>query len=205
MPLRTEHPLPARHGRALRLACGEAVELVNLHGTQVADCWAFATDNPLEYMAMDQTRSVNSTIRPSRGMAFVSNHRRPMLTLEEDTSPGIHDTLLCACNEAIYREHGCVPGHRSCEQNLHEALAGFDVRLPFTPAPFNVFMNVPVSAEGKIDRLPPASKPGDLIRLRALMDVIVAFSACPQDVTPVNGAACTPTDMMLVHLAAWGS
>lgn len=202
MPLRTEHLLPARYGRALRLARGEAVELVNLHGTQVADCWAFAADNPLEYMAMDQTRSVNSTIRPFRGMAFVSNHRRPMLALEGDTSPGIHDTLLCACNEAIYREHGCAPGHRSCEQNLHEALAAHDVHLPFTPAPFNVFMNVPVSADGKIDRLPPASSPGDLIRLRALMDVIVAFSACPQDVTPINGAARTPTDMLLVHLAA---
>lgn len=197
----TRHLLPARHGLALRLASGEAVELVNLHGTQVADCWAVAAADTLEVMAMDQTRSVNSTIRPYRGMRFVSNRRRPMLALEEDTSPGVHDTLLCACNEAIYREHGCAPGHRSCEQNLHEALAALDIRLPFTPAPFNAFMNVPVSAAGTIDRVPPASQPGDLIRLRALMDLVVVFSACPQDVTPINGADCTPRDMMLVHLA----
>ena len=201
MSTRTEHLLSARHGRALRLARGDAVELVNLHGTQVADCWAVAAADPFEHMAMDQTRSVNSTIRPFRGMHFVSNRRRPMLALEEDTSPGIHDTLLCACNEAIYRELGCWPGHRSCEQNLQEALAALDIHLPFTPAPCNIFMNVPVSTEGVIDRVPPASKPGDLIRLRALMDLIVAFSACPQDVTPINGAHRTPMDMMLVHLA----
>lgn len=202
MPTRTEIPLPARHGRALRLAAGEAVELVNLHGTQVADCWAFAASDPFEFMAMDQTRSVASTIRPYRGMQFVSCRRRPMLTLEADTSPGLHDTLLCACNEAIYREHRCAPGHRSCEQNLHEALAALGIALPFTPAPFNVFMNVPVSDDGAIDRVPPVSRPGDLIRLRAEMDIVVAFSACPQDVTPVNGAQRTPMDMMLVHYRA---
>ncbi len=205
MSLRTEIPLPARHGRALRLACGDAVELVNLHGTQVADCWAVSAADPLEHMAMDQTRSVNSTIRPFRGMRFVSNRRRPMLALEEDTSPGLHDTLLCACNEAIYRELGCDPGHRSCEANLHEALASLGIRLPFTPAPFNVFMNVPLSADGAIERVPPASRPGDHVRLRALMDVVVAFSACPQDVTPINGAQRTPTDMLLVHVADDGA
>jgi hypothetical protein len=30
--------------------------------------------------------------------------------------------------------------------------------------------------------------------MRAEMDLIVAFSACPQDLVPVNGADCVPTD-----------
>ena len=202
MPTRTEHHLPARHGRALHLAEGEAVELVNLHGTQVADCWAFAAADPLEHMAMDQTRSAASTIRPVVGTRFVSNRRRPMLALEADTSPGVHDTLLCACNPVIYAELGCPPGHRSCEENLHEALAELDLAVPFTPAPFNAFMNVGVSPEGAIARAPPVSRPGDLVRFRALMDLVFVVSACPQDVTPINGAQRTPTDLVLIHLGA---
>lgn len=199
--MRTEI-LPARYGRAMRLSAGQSVEVVNLHGSQVVDSWAFAAADPAEYLAMDQTRSVNSTIFVRQDMRLISNRRRAMLLLAEDTSPGIHDTLLCACNAAIYRELGCAPGHRSCEQNLHEALAAIGISVPFTPAPFNLFMNVPVAADGTLDRIPPQSRPGDRVRLQAEMDLVVVFSACPQDVTPINGAARMPTDIELRVLSA---
>lgn len=186
--------IPARHGAAVRLSRGDLLEVVNTHGSQVLDTWAFARDDPGEFMAMDQTRSVNSSIFVRRGMVLVSDRRRPMLTLVEDSSPGIHDTLLCACNPAIYEELGCPPEHRSCVQNLHEALAGAGLEVPFSPPPFNLFMNVPVAADGTLERVPPASRPGDRVVLRAEMDLLVVFSACPQDVTPINGAAREPTD-----------
>ena len=32
------------------------------------------------------------------GDALVTNRRRPILTLVEDTSPGLHDTLIAACD-----------------------------------------------------------------------------------------------------------
>jgi uncharacterized protein YcgI (DUF1989 family) len=199
--MRTEI-LPARYGRAMRLSAGQSVEIVNLQGSQVVDSWAFAADDPSEYLAMDQTHSVNSTIFIRQGMRLISNRRRAMLLLAEDTSPGIHDTLLCACNSAIYRELGCAPDHRSCEQNLHEALATISMSVPFTPAPFNLFMNVPVTADGALDRVPPQSRPGDRVRLQAQMDLVAVFSACPQDVTPINGAARMPTDIELRLLSA---
>jgi uncharacterized protein len=185
----------AGFGRAIRVARGQAAEIVNLHGTQVIDTWALVADSPLEVMAMDQTRSVNSSIFVRPGMTFVSDRRRAMLTLEADSSPGLHDTLLCACNPAIYAELGCEPGHRSCAQNLHEALVSLDMALPFTPAPLNLFMNVPVAADGTLDRLPPTSRPGDKVVLRAHLDLVLVLSACPQDVTPINGAARTPRDV----------
>ena len=112
----------------------------------------------------------------------------------EDTSPGIHDTLLCACNQEIYRELGCDESHRSCESNLHEALSTVGIEVPTTPAPLNLFMNVRVAPDGAIDRRPPQSRPGDRVRLRADMHVVVVFSACPQDITPINGAECIPRD-----------
>lgn len=54
--------VPARHGRAVALAAGQILEVINTHGTQVVDTWAFAAGDPAEFMSMAHTRSVNSRI-----------------------------------------------------------------------------------------------------------------------------------------------
>lgn len=186
--------IPARQGRAVRLASQSRIEVINTSGSQVLDTWAFAADTMNEHLSMEHTRSVNSRWSVGSGMVFVSNRRRPMLTLIEDTSPGIHDTLLCACSPEIYRELGCTGWHASCEENLHAALREVGFAATFTPGPLNLFMNVPVSPAGALDRLPPTSRPGDRVVLRSEMDLWLVLSACPQDMTPINGALRTPTD-----------
>lgn len=191
------HILPARQGAAHVLKAGEHTLVRNPHGNQVVDTWALALTDAEEYSAMEHTRSVNSNIFVDQGHKVVSIHRRPMLTLVEDTSPGRHDTLLCPCNSAIYRELGCTTPHRSCTDNFHEAIASHGLRLAFTPASLNLFMNIPVAADGSVDRLPPASRPGDHVVLRAEMDLLLVLSACPQDITPINGADHTPSDIEL--------
>lgn len=196
--------IPARHGVAIGLARGAALVIVNTHGSQVLDTWAFNRADLAEHMSMEHTRSRLSRLSPRVGDELFTSRRRPILTLVEDTSPGIHDTLLCACNAAIYRELGCADDHRSCEANLHEALGALGHRVPFTPGPLNLFMNVPVTDNGGLDRVPPRSRPGDRVRLRAEMDAIVVLSACPQDVTPINGAQCTPRDAHYALLADEG-
>jgi len=190
----------ARHGRALRVRRGQCVKVINPFGTQVVDTWAFVAGDPFEHLSMDHTRSVNSNIFAGLGTVLVTNQRRPILTIVEDTSPGRHDTLLCPCNAAIYKELGCQGYHRSCTDNLHEALGEVSIKLPFTPASLNVFMNVPVLPDGSVDRVPPASKPNGHVLFRAELDQIVVFSACPQDVTPINGAERTPQD---IHIEIW--
>ena len=187
--------VPARYGVLISLGAGQNLSVINTHGTQVVDSWAFSQADTVEFMSMAQSRSINSRLWPQPGQAFVSDRRRAMLRLVQDTSPGDHDTLLCACNSAIYRELGCPPTHRSCEDNLHEALASAGLALPFTPAPLNLFMNVGVGADGCVLRGPPSSRPGDRVVLRAEMDLHVVLSACPQDVTPINGDERTPRDV----------
>ena len=191
--------IPARHGKAALLRRGQRVRVINRHGSQVVDTWAFADPQPdaarPEFLSMAHTRSRNSKVYPGVGDVLFSDRRRPMLTWLEDSSPGRHDTLLPACNPAIYAEHGCPPDHRSCAENLREALAELGVTpLPFTPDPLNLFMNIPLTPDGAVDRQPPVSRPGDHVLLRAEMDLVIAFSACPQDVTPINGPGCTPMD-----------
>jgi hypothetical protein len=65
---------------------------------------------------------------------------------------------------------------------------------PETPAPLNLFMNIPVLDGNRVEVRPPVSTPGSYVTLRAEMNCIVAFSACPQDMLPVNGLAMCPTE-----------
>ena len=186
--------IPAARGMAARVSAGQQVKVVNSHGTQVLDTWAFNAADLTEHMSMAHTRSFNSSIYPAVGTVLVTSRRRPILALLEDTSPGLHDTLLCACNLEIYQELGVEDYHRNCQDNLHEALAALGLSVTDTPNPLNLFMNTPVVEGGAIDRRPPASKPGDYVLLRVEMDLVIAFSSCPQDITPINGPELTPRD-----------
>jgi len=63
------------------------------------------------------------------------------------------------------------------------------------PSPLNLFMNIPWNAEGALDfAAPPRPVPGSYVRLRAEMDLVMAFSACPQDILPINGKAGKPVE-----------
>ncbi len=187
----------ARHGKALSVERGASVKVINTHGSQVVDTWAFTLTEPRQYSSMDHTRSVNSNIFANRGTMIVSDRREPMLLIAEDSSPGRHDTLLCPCNGPVYRELGCSGYHRSCSDNLHEALSEFGIALPFTPASLNLFMNVPVADDGRVTREPPSARPGDHVVLTAQCDLLLVLSACPQDLTPINGVGRTPCDVLI--------
>jgi hypothetical protein len=56
-------------------------------------------------------------------------------------------------------------------------------------------MNVPVAADGSFKILPPVSKAGDTVTFTAEMDCLIALSACPVDMLPLNGPDCKPQDI----------
>ncbi len=185
--------IPALRGVATRLSAGQSVRVVNTFGQQVVDTWAFAAADLSEFMSMEHTRIFIGRIIPQIGDPLVTNHRRPILTLTEDTSGGIHDTLVAACDRWRYELLGAVGYHDNCTDNLAAALGALALVPPETPSPLNLFMNIPVVDGNRIAVLPPVSTPGSYVTLRAELDCIVAFSACPQDMVPINGAAMKPT------------
>ncbi len=178
-------------GTAVRLAAGDAVRLVNTHGSQVVDAWAVAGEDPSEYLSVEHTRRMNGRLYPKVGDAFWSNRRNEMLRLEEDSFPGTHDTLVACCDGWLYAHYGCAPGHANCRDNYLDALRAVGVAAPCVPNPVNLWMNVPVAGNA-ISLTAPLSRPGDHVVLRAEIGLYVVFSACPMDVTPVNGEDRAP-------------
>ena len=187
--------VPARRGRAVRLAKGQAIQIINTHGQQVVDTWCFNADDMAEFMSMEHMHASLQGIFPAKGDALVTNRRRPIVILEEDTSPGRHDTVIAACDVHRYALLGCREYHDNCTDNLHAALNALGLRAPDCPSPLNLWMNIPVDSDGRITWGEPLCKAGDFVTLRASMDCVVVMSTCPQDMIPINGADCVPTEV----------
>lgn len=178
--------VPARRGRACRLNRGQAIKIINTHGHQVVDTWAFNAEDLREFLSNEHTRPTIGTIFPTKGHHLYTNRRRPILFFEEDTSPGIHDTLIAACDDYRYGLLGCTDYHDNCTDNLLAAMRRIGLDAPEVPSPLNLWMNIPIGADGRTSWGEPLSGPGDFVVLRAEMDCVIALSACPQDILPIN-------------------
>lgn len=167
-----------RSGTAFTLERGQVLRVIDPEGTQVSDLLAFAADDVRETLSNGRTFDYEETLRMGAGNRLWSNRSQIMLSIVEDTV-GTHDFLLTPCSEATFRHfYPEQPVHRGCFGNLAEALAPFGIEPDQIPCAFNVFMNVPVTPDGKLRVDPPVSKPGDYIRLRAEMDLIIGLTAC---------------------------
>ncbi len=178
--------IPGGESAAIALAAGQAVKLVNTHGTQTVDTWCLSAADPLEYLSVEHTRRMLSRLFPQEGDSLYSNWRRPLLQLERDSSRSRHDMLLACCDSWLYAFYGCPPGHRNCRDNYFEALERLQLRPDTIPNPINFWMNVAVEGNEHIALREPVCRPGDYLVLRALLDCYLIFSACPMDITPVN-------------------
>ncbi|MBB6425354.1 DUF1989 domain-containing protein [Sphingopyxis sp. JAI128] len=167
-----------RSGAAFKLAKGATLCVIDPEGGQVSDLLAFSSADPGEVISNGRTFDYEETIRLTIGNRLWSNRSNPLLEIVDD-SCGVHDFLLTPCSEATFRHfYADKPVHRGCFGNLVEALAPYGINADTIPVAFNLFMNVPVDGEGKIRVLPPTTKAGDLIRLRALTDLIIGLTAC---------------------------
>lgn len=189
-------------GKAFRLVIGEQVRIGLAEGPQVADMFAFALPDLTEILSTEHTRSCVERLTPLPGEAFHSNRRQPMLALTADTSPGTHDLLLSACDQARYTLLGHPAPHRNCVQNLVEALGELSLVAPEIPSPVNLFEKVVIGRDGALMIEPPPAARGQSVTLQALMDLVLVISACPMDIVLTNGADRRPKAIFVERFAA---
>ncbi len=115
-------PIPARSGKAARVRANQVVKVINTHGDQVVDFWAFSARDSREFMSMEHTRPTIKKLTPIPGDSMVTNRRRPILEVVKDTTPGVHDTTVAACSPERYKQLGVKGYHQSCQENLYLAL-----------------------------------------------------------------------------------
>lgn len=187
--------LPARKAAAVNIRAGQYLKLVNTYGKQVVDFWAFNPKDGHDFLSMVHTRTILLSIALRKNDKLYSTKRKPILTLVEDTTRGVHDMIWSACDTERYKMLGAVGYHDNCTDNMHNALKAFPeigIADDWVPDPLNLFMNIPVDHYGGLDVKPPTSEKGQFVVFRAETDLVIVMSACPQDMAPVNDGM--PTD-----------
>ncbi len=184
--------LAPQSGTAFHLARGETLRIVDPLGEQVADFVAFRRDQLSDALSSGRSLDYASTIYLTAGHRLYSAASVPLLTIVRD-DVGRHDFLLTPCSADTFRIiYGNDEPHPSCFSNLAQALGPFGVPPAAIPTTFNAFMNVTVAPDGALAVLPPLSRAGDTIELRAETDLLVGLTACSAEMS--NNYAFKPID-----------
>ena len=184
----------ARRGSVFEVSEGSRFQIQDQGGKQTAVLVAFKKDDHSEWASTAHTIEGLGSVMLRLNAHIVSNRRNWMMRLEEDTV-GRHDMIMPACDGRRYLDYYGLPDHPNCRDNLATALAEYHIPYDRVPNPFNFFMHNAILGKGEVEVREPLSEPGDFVVLRALTDLIVAVSACPNDRSPQNGR--TPTDLLV--------
>jgi uncharacterized protein len=195
MTVLRELHLEPQTGAGLIVKRGQRLEIIDPCGEQVSDLVSFSESDPGEWLSSGRTIDYANTIYVTTGHILYSNRSRPMWTIVEDTV-GRHDFLLTPCSAEMFALLYKTTGHHpSCFENLVHGLAPFGISPDAIPTTLNVFMNVDVLPSGELRILPPRSRPGDHVVLRAEMDLIVGVTACSAELS--NNGRFKPIDVRL--------
>lgn len=199
MKIVEEYVVPGSYGKAVKVKKNQYVIITDLEGEQVVDFMAFAEPTFKEFLSMSRSRLGIRRNNFSMGDVLVTNFNNPILVIEED-SFGIHDSTYAACDSAEYVRYDAEATHRSCQQNFVENLAPYGIEEWRIPDPWNLFQNTPnmdsIAAGGQGTEL-KHSQAGDYIKLKFLMDSVVAISACPFTLEGFNGGKSTPVKLTI--------
>ena len=168
----------------------QVIRVIDIEGEQVADLVCFARQDTEEYLSSGRSIDYNEKLFLSTGDILYSNRSNPMLTITRDPV-GRHDFLFAPCSREMFQlTYNIAEPHPNCLDNLAASLGPYGIRAFYIPTAFNIFMNVTITATGRVTVQPPLSQAGDYIDLRSEMDLIVGVSACSAG--KCNNFHCTP-------------
>ncbi|GBE09039.1 MAG TPA: urea carboxylase-associated family protein [Gammaproteobacteria bacterium] len=181
--------------------------ILDLEGNQAADTLFYNANDPAErYSAIDTIRE-QGNIYLTSGTKLLSNQCNEMIEIIADTC-GRHDTLGGACatesNTVRYAlEKKCM---HACRDSWMLAVAEheeFGIGKRDITHNINFFMNVPVTPDGQLTFEDGISDAGKYVEMKALMDVIVLISNCPQLNNPCNAYNPTPIEVLVWNQALY--
>lgn len=177
IPLAPSHVhVPAGESRAIEVRCGQILRIEAREAGAVAALFGFSRTQPDVFLSVHHTRVFSNSYLLQAGMRMVSNRRRALMVLGKD-SHGRHDLLLPASTTAFLAEQGYA-NQTGCVESVRRVLAEHGIAPPKVPDPINLFMNVALHQDGRIEPLPSVTRAGDFIACRVVSDMVFIVSAC---------------------------
>jgi uncharacterized protein YcgI (DUF1989 family) len=194
--------IPAREARAIVVERGQVLRIHQITGGQVGDCVFFNAHDHREMFHVGQSWAINVILGTGTSKSFKHFYSKPprenvMLTVVDDTVRDHWGNMGGRCSSRLYQLRDRLAEHRSCQENLTEALAPYGIVGDDIVDVFNVFMAVDLDADGGFRIRPTAVGKDDYIDLQAEMDVLAAVSACPADTSPTNGGRSNPLGLKI--------
>jgi uncharacterized protein YcgI (DUF1989 family) len=199
-----EAHIPYNTGWASELKKGHTIRII---AATTVDFVAFNLHNLKERFDQARTKVYNMKIFLSAGDKLMGKGNQHMMTVMEDLfKEGTHDLQKGMCSAYRFqlakqegrlgqyypREIKEIPDH-GCWENLSRALEPFKIAPEDIPSPLNLNQHMKIDGKtGKMDHTQVRPKPGSYVDLRAEMDLLIAFSACPD--LPVGGK---PVDVVI--------
>ena len=189
--------VPARAPWTKPLRTGQTLRVVDLEGNQAVDLLIYALEDPGERYSAQDTIAAQANIFLRAGAQLLSNEGRIMATVL-DSSVAYHDTIggACSCESNTLRYGFHTKAQHACVENFLQAVEVFGGGKRDIVSNINLFMNVPVEADGALGIVDGISAPGLHVDLRAAMDLMVVVSNCPQINNPCNGF--NPTSVRMI-------
>jgi len=75
------------------------------------------------------------------------NQHRPILTISEDMSGGVHNAVMVVYNTYRCQLLGVMEYHDNCTDNLIAGMELLGLQAPEVPSQLNLFMNIPVKPD----------------------------------------------------------
>lgn len=189
-----EIEIPAETATTVEIDEGDYFRIVSHEGQNVADVVFINRHDREETYCSDMTVFYNQSQDLGDLWQIKHVYSRPpdtsvMATVTEDRMGHHFPVAGGMCSPKYYETRGYDSGHESCANLLLNALNDYGLDVSKVPEVFNVGMNVEVvtTETGRVfEFYRPEYQKGDFLELRAEMDLIVAVSACPDDINPIN-------------------
>ena len=126
LPDETTVEIPGNEARAIFVYRGQLLSITDINGKQPATLFAFLQRDLREFLSPHHTRVFSNSYILSLGMRLMTNRRRPIMVLGQDTV-GTHDLLLPATDKSYLSKLGMSKSN-GCVENALAALK--DVGVP---------------------------------------------------------------------------
>jgi urea carboxylase-associated protein 1 len=190
--------VPSGEPYSTTLTAGQILRIVDLEGNQAVDTLLYNADDPVDRYSAPLTVRHQGNIFLTTGSRLLSSEGHVLATIVSDTC-GRHDTSGGACSaESNTCRFGPDKQHMlNCRDTFLLGLARHGMGKRDLVSNINFFMNVPVTADGRLDIVDGISRPGAYVELRAEMRVLVLISNCAQLNNPCNGWNPTPVRLLV--------
>ena len=194
-----EEIAPANSGWASMIGRGQ---ILRLTARTIIDFVAFDAADLADPFDQARTKEASGSIYMKRGHAVVSRSGRVLMRMTGDGFDGIgtHDLQFGMCSRARHQRAAAegrlgeylhttprVPRH-GCAENLTDACAPWGIAYVDIPSPINFFQNMALDQQtGAMRRTQIRPAEPVAVELLAERDLLVAFSACPDQASITGG------------------